>query len=151
MIKVYNDFIPFDGYMAMTFWPFLFIRNSCRKSFDDVDENHEEIHGRQQLEMLPVGLLIAAGMYLLGCGWWSLLGIPVYFWWYLTEYLVRTVAYQDAKEAYRNIAFEQEAYLNEPDFHFLSKRKCFGWVRYLFRKTYRRKSSGNTQFESDNF
>ena len=42
----------------------------------------------------------------------SLLPIPVflYYVWYLIEYLVRLIMYQDRGKAYRMIAFEQEAY-----------------------------------------
>jgi hypothetical protein len=66
--------------------------------------------------------------------------------------------YGTQTEAYRNMSFEQEAYLNETDFHFLSKRKCFGWVRYIRLKTYikntpdyRDSMERTTELEMDNF
>ena len=50
MKVVRNSIIPFKGYKAITIWPFIFVRKEC--SFDEVDLNHENIHGRQQLELL---------------------------------------------------------------------------------------------------
>ena len=113
----------------MTVWPVIFVRSDARERFIIVDENHESIHGAQQKEMLVVGAVITIILFLLGCGWWSLLALPVFFWWYIIEWFIRFLMYNTQTEAYRNISFEQEAYLNEADFHFLSKRKCFGWVR----------------------
>ena len=49
---VRNDLIPFKGYKAMCLWPFIFVRKDC--SFNEVDLNHENIHGRQQLELFLV-------------------------------------------------------------------------------------------------
>ena len=124
MKKIYNNIIPFQGYKAMTVWPVIFVRSDARERFIIVDENHESIHGYQQKEMLVVGAVITIILFLLGCGWWSLLALPVFFWWYIIEWFMRFLIYSDQAEAYRNISFEQEAYLNESDFHFLS----FGWL-----------------------
>lgn len=49
---VRNSIIPFKGYKAITIWPFIFVREEC--SFDEVDLNHENIHGKQQLELLII-------------------------------------------------------------------------------------------------
>ena len=49
---VRNSIIPFKGYKAITIWPFIFVRKEC--SFDEVDLNHENIHGKQQLELLII-------------------------------------------------------------------------------------------------
>ena len=49
---VRNSIIPFKGYKAITIWPFIFVREEC--SFDEVDLNHEKIHGKQQLELLII-------------------------------------------------------------------------------------------------
>ena len=48
MIVIKNDIIPFNGYKAMTVWPFIF----SRTELSNVDLNHEKIHGKQQLELL---------------------------------------------------------------------------------------------------
>lgn len=47
---IYNNIIPFKGFKAITLWPFIF----ARKELSDIDINHENIHGRQQLELLII-------------------------------------------------------------------------------------------------
>lgn len=49
---IYNNIIPFKGYKAITLWPFIFVRKDC--SFNEIDLNHEQIHGEQQKELLLV-------------------------------------------------------------------------------------------------
>lgn len=52
MLVIRNKLIPFKGCKAITIWPFIFVREKC--SFDEVDLNHENIHGKQQLELLII-------------------------------------------------------------------------------------------------
>lgn len=47
---IYNKIIPFKGYKAITIWPFIFARDPL----NEIDKNHEEIHGKQQLELLII-------------------------------------------------------------------------------------------------
>lgn len=115
MKKIYNNIIPLKGFMAMTVWPFIFIRNEYAWTFDTTKERHENIHGMQQIEMLLVFFLL----------------------WYGIEWCVRWVAYGfDGQLAYMNISFEQEAYLNENDMSYTHERKLYSFVRYLFKKSY---------------
>ena len=51
---IYNKIIPFKGYKAITIWPFIF----SRSELNEIDINHEKIHGRQQLELLIVFFFI---------------------------------------------------------------------------------------------
>lgn len=129
MIKVYNNIIPFKGFKAITIYPFVFVRKSA--SFSDDDERHESIHGTQQKEMLVIGVVLTVVLWVVGFGWWSLLALPVFFWWYLIEWLVRIVQYRDAHKAYRNISFEREAYAWEKNKYYLTLRTCFAWLNYL--------------------
>lgn len=46
--------MPFKGFKAITLWPFIF----ARKKLNEVDLNHENIHGRQQLELLIIPFYI---------------------------------------------------------------------------------------------
>lgn len=128
MIIVKNDIIPFEGYKAMSFWPFIFVRKDC--SFNRMDERHEMIHGRQQIEMTIVGVIIAVILFLTKCGWWSLCPIGLFYEWYIIEFLIRSFI---NRNAYRSISFEQEAYDNEDDPQYLDSRIVFSWVSYLFR------------------
>ena len=136
---IYNDIIPWKGCKLITIWPFVFARNGVKLT--DEDANHESVHLYQQFEMLVASaVLIAALILLFDLSWWWMLLAPlVYFIWYITEYTIRLFLYGNHKEAYRNIATEQEAYQNEKNFDYLRKeRKPFAWVKYLTRKTYKR-------------
>ena len=126
MLIIHNHIIPLDGFEALTVWPFIFVRS---KNFDEVDENHEEIHGRQQLEMLVVGIVLSVVLCSTGCGWWSLFALPISFYWYLLEWSVRLVFLPG--NAYRQTSFEAEAYAHQEDMDYLRHRKPFAWIKYL--------------------
>lgn len=103
MIVVNNKIIPFDGYKAMTIWPFVFVRSEL----SEIDMNHEKIHGRQQVEML-----------------WLL-----FFIWYGVEYLLRAVfgGYNPGK----NVSFEREAYDKDIDLNYLKHRRFWAFLKYI--------------------
>ena len=96
------------GFLAITIWPFIFVRNDDLKEVDDLI-NHEKIHLKQQLELLIV---------------------PFYLW-YVIEYLMHYIQCKDSIMAYKSISFEKEANWNEDDFNYLDKRKYFSWFKYL--------------------
>jgi hypothetical protein len=135
MKVIYNNIIPFDGYLAMTVFPFIFARGEL----NEVDINHESIHGYQQIEVTIVSFLILLTMILsFGWSWWLLLlSIPTFYVLYGIDYIIRYILYPSHKEAYRNICFEQEAFMNEGDFTYLKNRKLFSWVKYITQKTYK--------------
>lgn len=136
---IYNNYIPFQGFKAITIWPLVFARKKFRP-LDDVTINHEGIHLIQQLEIIILSLLVLAiivlslHLSLL----WLLLSLGSYYILYCLEYVIRLCAYGRGHEAYRNISFEQEAFLNEKDFNYLIERKAFAWVKHITTKTYRR-------------
>lgn len=132
MIKIVNNIIPFKGFVAMTFFPFVFVRKDKEDKFDKVAENHESIHIEQQLEMGIIGLLLSLAVFLITCSLWSYLLIPIYFWWYIIEWLLRSIF--GTGNAYRNISFEREAYANEKDFGYTYDRDMFAWLGYMKRK-----------------
>ena len=70
---------------------------------------HEEIHSRQQKEMLVV----------------------FFFLWYGLEFFVRLIQYRNWDKAYRNISFEREAYAMQEDMNYKYKRKKFASFRFL--------------------
>ncbi|WP_239494907.1 hypothetical protein [Pedobacter yulinensis] len=71
--------------------------------------NHEKIHLRQQLEMLV---------------------IPFYLV-YLALYLANRLRGQAHHTAYRNIAFEREAFAYDNHVNYLDNRPFFAWSRFL--------------------
>lgn len=109
---VINNIIPFVGFKAMTIWPWIFLRKG--QSYNLTDDNHEEIHGDQQKEML----------------------LLFFFIWYGIEYLIRLIIYWNKNDAYYNISFEQEAYLFQDDYDYRRKRKAFAWFKYVFKKSF---------------
>ena len=126
---IYNDIIPFKGFKAITVLPFVFARNKRDgQKLTDVDINHERIHIEQQKEVLLVGILFGTLTALLTMSWWSLLWLPLYFWWYITEWMIRLFM---KGNAYRNISFEQEAYGNEQDIRYLDNRQPFAWTHLV--------------------
>ena len=132
MKKIVNSIIPFEGFVAITVWPFVFVRRDEEAKFDKVAGNHESIHGEQQIEMGIVGLFLTLAAFLITCSLWSMLLIPVYFWWYLIEWLLRSVF--GTGNAYRNISFEREAYANEKDLDYIHQRDMFAWIGYMKRR-----------------
>lgn len=106
-VLVVSSLIP-KGFDGLSFFPFLFVRD--KKLIDSkVFVNHEKIHLRQQLEML----------------------LLFFYIWYLIEFLVRWIQCGSKYKAYREISFEKEAYQNEMDFDYLTKRKLFSFIKYL--------------------
>lgn len=136
---IYNNIIPFKGYKVIAILPFIFARKSA-KWLKDYVLNHETIHLRQQLEVLIASAVILAALILIfgWSWWWMLTSLFVYYAGYGIDYAIRYVAYGSPHEAYRNIAVEQEAYLNERDMTYLNQRKPFVWVKYLGKRTYRK-------------
>jgi len=107
MILVSKIFVP-KGFMGVTLYPFIFLKNPKDKD-NSVFITHEKIHLRQQIEMLI---------------------LPFYVW-YGIEYLTRIIQYKDKKTAYRNISFEREAYQNEKNRNYLKKRSFWRFIRYV--------------------
>ncbi|RDY59268.1 hypothetical protein [Flagellimonas nanhaiensis] len=109
MILVFKHFF-YRNYVGLSLWPFIILKEDSLKD-DTVLINHERIHLKQQRELLI---------------------LPFYIL-YISEWLLRTVLYLDSYRAYQNISFEREAYANEKDMEYLSKRKSFAFFNYLTR------------------
>lgn len=71
--------------------------------------NHEEIHERQQKEMLVLPFFLCYGL----------------------EFIFRLLQDWSWHTAYRNISFEREAYANENNLSYLPERRRFAWIHYL--------------------
>lgn len=110
MIVIVNKYLPGKGFAGISLWPFVFIKKK-KYAGDPVFLNHERIHLRQQVEMLI---------------------IPFYLW-YLTEFFIKLVYYQNSYRAYRTISFEREAYAREKDLTYCKTRKLWNFLPYLSR------------------
>ncbi|BFP41764.1 hypothetical protein FGF1_26090 [Flavobacteriaceae bacterium GF1] len=109
MILVFRHFFR-KNYVGLTLWPFIIVKEDSHKD-DVVLINHEKIHLKQQSELLV---------------------LPFYFW-YMLEWLLRTLLYLDSYRAYQNISFEREAYANEMDLGYTDRRKPYSFLNYIFR------------------
>lgn len=109
MIIIKNNIIPFKGFSAMSFCGLLFVRKGSKITEELL--MHEEIHLKQQKEMLFIG----------------------FYLWYLTEWIFRVLFTKDrfSHRAYKNICFEQEAYLFDSQSDYMNTRKAFRWVDFL--------------------
>lgn len=93
---------------AVTIFPFILLRVKDLHT-DKYLINHERIHLSQALELL----------------------VFPFYTWYFIEFMIRYVQYRDFDKAYRNISFEREAYTNDQDLTYLTKRKLWSFRRYL--------------------
>ena len=106
---IYNNLIPFKGFVAMNLFGVLFARNEYRNKISDRTINHESIHTAQLKEM----------------------GYIFFYIWYFIEWLIRLFINSDA---YRNISFEREAFINDDNLDYLKTRECFSWLKYIKQK-----------------
>lgn len=101
---VYNNIIPFKGFLAVNIFGVLFVRGT-KRAISDVVLNHERIHTAQMKELLF---------------------LPFYIL-YLLEWIVRLFM---RGNAYRNLSFEREAYANEKNLNYLvTRRRWAMWRR----------------------
>jgi len=110
--RVYCKHFPPSGYMALTLWPWVFIREKARERYTAKVDRHETTHALQQIETLLVFFLIIYGL----------------------EYVIKLVICGfDHSRAYYSISFEQEAYLWEsnPGYNYI--RKHYAWMRFVFK------------------
>lgn len=106
MKVIHNRFIPFRGYWAINLFGVVFVRKGY--TLDDALLNHEAIHTAQMREMLYV----------------------FFYLWYVIEWVLRL---SGKGNAYEKISFEREAYSNQNDMEYLSRRKHFAWWKYFGR------------------
>lgn len=103
---IYNNLIPFNGFIAINLFGILFVRSKAKHKLKQTTINHEMIHTAQMKELLY---------------------IPFYLI-YLVEWLCKLLNHS-AIEAYRNISFEREAYENESNIDYLKNRSHFAQWR----------------------
>ena len=129
---VVNKFLPFKGFVAMTVWPFIFIRKDKELKFVDKVKRHEYIHVYQQIECLLVGVVLAFLMLITGCKWWSLIPLGLFFELYAIEWIVKgLINFGNSRKAYRSISFEREAFENQENPDWLDDRPKFYWIKYV--------------------
>ena len=102
---IYNNIIPFKGFVAMNLFGTIFARKKY-KPLSKRTINHEAIHTAQMKELL-------------------------YIFFYILYALEWPLHLFQPKGAYRNISFEKEAYENDKNLEYLKTRKHFAWCKYF--------------------
>lgn len=124
---IYNKFIPFKGFKALTIFNLVFVRKE--QELTQIDLQHEKIHCCQQYECMFAMLAVIGAIKLFFhvpplC---ALLTPLTFFIIYIINYLVNIAS--RAERPYRDILFEKEAYLNQENFTYLKSRKIFAWIK----------------------
>lgn len=109
MIVVRNKLIPFKGFKCINICGVLFCRKGAVLQPNVIE--HERIHTKQMGDLLYL--------------------FPLYYLWYVVEWLIRLCLTRDTKKAYKAILFEQEAYCHEYEIGYHKTRAHFAWLRKL--------------------
>ena len=128
MKVIYNKFIPFKRFYAITIIKWIFVREEYKyldgSSIYNKMINHESIHEQQILdftpEMFPSWLRYTIG--------------SIYFYLlYGLEWLFKFIpCLITKKSAYRSLCAEQEAYENERNFNYIKNRSKLSWFKKIF-------------------
>lgn len=102
-----NSILPFRGFKVLNLFGFLFVRKGTKLSTKQLV--HEAIHTEQMHEMFYL----------------------FFYLWYIIEWIVRLFM---KGNAYRNISFEREAFVNEQFSQYIFTREPYAWIRYLKNK-----------------
>lgn len=103
MRVVFNNFLPFKGFVAINLFGLLLVRGERRELSSELI-NHERIHTAQMRE----------------------LGYLFFYILYVIEWVFRLFL---KGNAYRMLSFECEAYENERDLEYLKRRRRFAMWR----------------------
>ena len=129
MKVIYNKFIPFKGFYAITVIKWIFVRDEYKYldglSVYDKMINHESIHEQQILDFTPK-IFPKWLRYTIGSICFYLL--------YGLEWLFKLIpCLIKNKSAYRSLCAEQEAFKNEADSNYINKREKLAWLKKIFR------------------
>ena len=129
MKVIYNKFIPFKGFYAITVIKWIFVREEYKYldglSVYDKMINHESIHEQQILDFTPKAFP----------SWLRYtIGSICFYLLYGLEWLFKLIpCLIKNKSAYRSLCAEQEAFKNEVDSNYINKREKLAWLKKIFR------------------
>ena len=128
MKVIYNKFIPFKVFYAITIIKWIFVREEY-KYLDGLRIynkmiNHESIHEQQILDFTPKAF----------SSWLRyIIGSICFYLLYGLEWLFKLIpCLIKKKNAYRSLCAEQEAYNNEMDFKYIENRPKLFWLKKIF-------------------
>jgi hypothetical protein len=107
-MKYWSLVVPSLPAQAMALYPFMLFKHGNLKT-DSKLIRHEQIHFKQQLELLIVFFYVL----------------------YLLHYLINLGRFRNHDKAYFQICFEKEAYQNDHDLEYMKNRKLFSWIKLI--------------------
>jgi amino acid transporter len=133
MICIKNNLIPFKGYKAINLFGIVF----TREELNEKEKNHESIHTLQIIECAVLGFYLFSFIVLIFdlSFWWILLSLATFYIFYGLEYLTVRLFHKKQNDAYHDVSFEEEAYVNDDDLEYKKKRIPFNWLKYIRPKT----------------
>ena len=129
MKVIYNKFIPFKGFYAITIIKWIFVREECKfldgSSVYNKMVNHESIHEQQILDFTPETFP----------SWLRYtIGSICFYLLYGLEWLFKLIPCLITKNnAYRSLCSEQEAFENELNQNYISERRKLLWLKDIFK------------------
>lgn len=128
MEVIYNKFIPFNGFYAMTIIKWIFIRDKNKRYAGTNKYNrmirHESIHEQQILDFTPTVFP----------NWLRYtIGSICFYLLYGFEWLFKLIPCLITKKStYRSLCAEQEAHENEDNLNYLESRPKLSWLKKIF-------------------
>ena len=133
MICIKNNLIPFKGYKAINLFGFVF----TRAELNEKEKNHENIHTRQMTECAILGFYLIGALIIFSnmSYWWLLTSLLTFYVFYGLEYIIVRLFHKKQNDAYHDVSFEEEAYVNDDNLEYNKVRIPFNWVKYLVVKS----------------
>ena len=133
MICIKNNLIPFKGYKAINLFGVVF----TREDLTDKEKNHERIHSLQIVESAILGFYLFSSIVLIFnlSSWWILLSLASFYIFYGLEYVIIRLFHKKQNDAYHDVSFEEEAYVNDDNLEYKKERIPFNWIQYIIPKT----------------
>jgi hypothetical protein len=120
---IYSKYIPFKGYVAMLFYNIIFWREDLkdlqkRGTYFSKTYNHESIHFAQMHDFCR----------------FTPIGGTIFYILYFIEWIFKVLfIHPFSHKAYKAVSFEREAYENEYDLFYLTRREKFAWWKRILR------------------
>lgn len=133
MICIKNNLIPFKGYKAINLFGLIF----TRAELTEKEKNHESIHTKQMLECAILGFYLIGALIIFSniSYWWLLTSLLTFYVFYGLEYIMVRLFHKKQNDAYHDVSFEEEAYVNDDNLEYNKVRIPFNWVKYLVVKS----------------
>lgn len=137
MKKIYNDYIPFKGFIAMLWLWWLFVRNDLKHKLTEKVERHESVHSYQQVCIFIADIILVSVLAIFtNVSWyWLVLSAFSPLILYVICWIIE-ILLPPYNRAYKDICFESEAKYLEDDPNWKKKVFPFSFILYVPNKDY---------------